>query len=277
MLLKTRKVLRMTWPIDRLSLHPKQKQYFAAHTRERIVDLAKDIRANGLQERIEVTPKGRILSGWGRFLAVQELGWTEVPVLIRHDLVAKGTRAIEHRIIEANLNRRHLSKLSLARLYKAMRDLEGQGRQRRGQGKLRDEIGARLGMSGRQLDRLLQLLELPLELQQAMERKQIPAAAALHVAQLSPELQQEILATIRRGENPRRVVARLRALNPLDKKRRSDQTQRDIRDWLRLTHDLLQRAAEAAKVILPDQRNRLSEAESLLTTLRGGSGAIASN
>jgi len=91
MLLKTRKALRMTWPIDRLSLHPKQKQYFAAHTRERIVDLAQDIRANGLQERIEVTPKGRILSGWGRFLAVQELGWTEVPVLVRHDLVAKGT------------------------------------------------------------------------------------------------------------------------------------------------------------------------------------------
>ena len=205
---------RTTWPVADLKPHPLQEKYFSDLPGASIKELAGDISHNGLREPLEITPAGVIISGHQRLQAVKLLRWKTVGVVVRHDLAAQGEKAIECRLIEANLNRRHLSKLELARIYKRYKAMFGGKKGVKGGGDLRDQIGEKIGLSGRQLERLLPLLELPREIQQVVEEKKLPAKRALELLEMDTEIVAQVVAAIQDGHDFRKLISRARAMLP---------------------------------------------------------------
>jgi len=189
--------------LDSLKPHPRQNQNFDPHTDETIRSLAKDMQANGQLTPVEITADGTLIAGCGRVQAVRLLGWDEVAVWVRDDL--KSDADVELRLIEDNDNRRQLTPLGKARLAKRRWELQGKS-SKRGEGLLRDQLGKILDMSGRNLDRYLRVLEAPIEVQQALDRKQLPLVEAKKVAGLARDVQEKIAEQIRNGEPPREVV-----------------------------------------------------------------------
>lgn len=169
-------------------------------------NLAKDMQANGQLTPVEITADGTIIAGTGRVQAARLLGWDAVTVWVRNDL--QSDAEVELRLIEDNDNRRQLTPLTRARLAKRKWELEGKSA-RRGEGLLRDQLGKILDMSGRHLDRYLRVLDAPIEVQQALDRKQLPLIEAAKVAGLGSDMQEKIAQQIRQGISPREVVQQL--------------------------------------------------------------------
>lgn len=177
--------------------------------------LKSELEKNGQNDEIEVTTDDVIIDGHQRNRIALELGWSTVNVWVRNDLVDQD--AIEERFITANVVRRHMSNLGKARCYKYMVEHERKqaakpGRRLRdtpqARGDRRDKLGKMLGCSGRTLDRLLRVLETPLEVQQAVEDKKLKLQEAGRVADLPDVLQAKVAAAIRNGHDPRKVVAK---------------------------------------------------------------------
>jgi ParB family chromosome partitioning protein len=196
--------------IDDLKAHPKQAQLFTEPPEHEVRELAKDLKANGQLTPVEVLPDGTLVCGHKRVLAARHLGWDEVDAWVRQDL-AGDPQAAERRLIEDNLNRRQMGPLEVARCYQHLRRL---GRPpHRGplatweKGDLRDDIGRRLGISGRNLDRYLRVLEgTPPEVQDAVAAGKLPLTAAEKVAGLARPRQEQLAAEIRGGGGPAEVV-----------------------------------------------------------------------
>lgn len=194
-----------------LKPHPLQHIYFPNHPTDDIAEFAETLK-RGLDHAVEVTPDGMIICGHRRTAAARYLGWEEIHCWVRHDL--KGNLAIEERFLEDNLERRHLSKLAIARCYQRLREVaEEQWRagQRDGsarpRGDTRDMIGKRLGLSGRTLDRLLNVLHAPQAVQDAFESGNLPLVMAEKVARLPKGTQREVADEITTGKDAQSVVA----------------------------------------------------------------------
>lgn len=264
------------WDLLEMTAHPKQKHFFSPLTQAERRALAKDLAENGQREPIELLPDGTIISGHQRRMAMLDLGWKRAKVVIRHDLAAAGDAAIERRLIEANCSRRQLSKLHQARLYVRLRELEPQGADRRGRGELRDEIAKRFGLSGRNLDRYVELVGHPKELQDAVERKSLSLVKALQLMKLENEKVQPILAKLRDGHDVRRQVNRLL----LDVTARAPMTtrrlQRLLRDFIRVGVDLAEHQQTVQGLVLQSQAKKLLSvrrlSKKLLEALEGKSG-----
>ena len=173
------------WPIANLKKHPKQADMFADPTEHEVKELAESMKA-GLDHPIEILPDGTIICGHRRTAAARLLGWTTIPAIVRNDL-ANNPVAAETRLIEENLNRRQMTPMQIARCYAALKKLAGQrarvGLDQVERRDVRDSIGESLGLSGRQLDRYLLLIEhCPVEVQQAVDRGDLGIVAANFVA-----------------------------------------------------------------------------------------------
>jgi ParB/RepB/Spo0J family partition protein len=201
---------RVEWEVTKLKPHPKQEVYFSAPVQSEIEELAADLKKNGQQMPIDVLPDGTILCGHKRLAAAQFLGWKEVKVVVRNDL-ANDPEEAERRLIEDNLNRRQLSQIAIARCYRNLQLLSRTGKNGRikdqERGDLRDQIGKRLGKSGRHLDRLLRILELtPVEVQNAYDAGKLSLADALRVADQTMEVKDKIATGIKNGGDPGKVI-----------------------------------------------------------------------
>jgi ParB-like chromosome segregation protein Spo0J len=213
------------WKVSDLKPHPRQAQFFDKLPHHLLRDLAQDMEARGQKEPLEILPDGTIVCGHQRTEAAKLLGWEEIDVWVNHELAEQGEHAIFQRLIEDNIARRHLDRLEQVRCYKQLVELAAETpleQQRSHQrGRLRDVVGARLGMSGRTLDRYIRVLETPREVQDAFKAGQISLENAGSVAGLSTELQEQLVADLRAGVNPKQAVnARLkgRVPDPLDAK-----------------------------------------------------------
>lgn len=181
-----------------LRSHPKQEHYFADEEAANLDQLAKDILANGLREALEITPDNVIISGHRRSMAIGKLYWAGhkqfevMEMYVRYDLAARGEDAIEHRLIEANANRRHQSQMEIARCTLAMYKLEG-GNSERSKAELKESIAARFDKSPKTLERLWPLLELPIELQRLVDRKKIPLGLAHQILDFATAEEIEIM------------------------------------------------------------------------------------
>src|SRR5947209_18833345 len=95
--------------------------------------------------------------------------WDEIAVWVNDDLAAQGDLAVEQRLIEDNLARRNLDRLDQVRCYRRLVEMAtttpDEMRRSHQLGRVRDVVGARLGISGRTLDRYLRLLDTPREVQ----------------------------------------------------------------------------------------------------------------
>jgi ParB family chromosome partitioning protein len=250
------------WELDRLRPHPKQGQYFPDAPAHELEELAADMKANGQLQAVEVLADGVILCGHRRVAAARLLGWTEVIVWVRDDLI-DDPAAAEMRLVEDNLHRRQLGKLGLARCYQGLKMLECKAVDGRlmghEQGDLRDRLAQRLGgVSGRSLDRLLRVVEhTPAEVQAAAEAGTLPMTMAERVAGLTAQRQAEIAEELRGGGEPREVVRRFlaaapcRAKNAIDAKDRLVQALKrgaaDLDGRLREVHHFTGRDMEALR------------------------------
>jgi hypothetical protein len=139
------------------------------------------------------------------------LGWVKIACWIRRDLADAGTEAVETRLLEDNLARRHLSRLDVVRSVHRLKQL---ARDQKGRllgadkikGDLRDLIARRYGLSGRTLDRYLQVLDLPLPLQRAVDQGTLPVTLVARIVTLSPAEQRRIAERVTAGADPRQVV-----------------------------------------------------------------------
>lgn len=196
--------------LDTLHPHPKQASQFGDLPEHELRRLANRMRRDGLERPVEITPDDIIIAGHQRVRAAELLGWTEIDVIVREDLVLQGEAAVERRFLEDN-DRRQLTPLQKARLVKARWDLgqhagfQDSGEDRRGS--LRDRIGQELGMSGRNLDRYLRVLETPFEVQQALDANKLTLNDVARVAGLLPQYQQAVADAIRGGQDPGTAVA----------------------------------------------------------------------
>jgi ParB-like chromosome segregation protein Spo0J len=197
------------WKLDRLKRHPMQDANFHPLPDRELEALADDMRRNGQRTPIEVTPDGRTIDGHQRKQAAERLGWDEVRVLVRHDL-AGDEAAIERRLIEANLNRRQLDALDRVRLARRMQEIDGRkrpgGLSQCDEQDLRDRVGEALGMSGRNVQRYLNILNAPMEVQRAYSGGRVSMKLAEKVARLEGPMQEEIAAEISSGGDPAQVV-----------------------------------------------------------------------
>lgn len=157
--------------------HPKQEHYFPAEAAADLDSLAANILANGLLEKIEITPENVIVSGHRRLAALVRLElagnaqFEDVEVLVRYDLAAQGEDAVEHRLVEANLDRRHLTPIEFARTSKALLERCSDGKTK--MNRLLESIARKFGVSRITLERSWSLLDLPIELQRIVDRKEL--------------------------------------------------------------------------------------------------------
>lgn len=131
-----------------------------------VVDLAKDIDANGLQFPIAIQPAAdvdgglpdgydfRIVAGHRRYVAFRVLKRDTIPTLIK-----KGYSELKARLVNLseNLKRKELNILQEARAVKRLRDF----------GMIQESIASTLGMSRSWVQVRLHLLDLPEDIQEA--------------------------------------------------------------------------------------------------------------
>lgn len=203
------------FPVKKMKLaelkpHPKQATIFSDLGGAKLQELADDIFRNGLRTPLEVKPDGTIICGHQRARACRKLGWTEVDVVVREDLTTEAE--VTERLIEDNLHRRQLDQLSIARSYvewkKNAANLPRE-EQKRYQGiDLRDQLAKTLHMSGRNLDRLRRLVDLPMEIQREVSESRLSIKAAGKIALLPVGQQQQFVRELFEGENAEEIAQR---------------------------------------------------------------------
>jgi ParB-like chromosome segregation protein Spo0J len=191
-----------------LKPHPRQAANFREPLQHEVEELADDLKRNGQLCSVEVLPDGTLVAGHKRVAAARLLGWQEVTCWVRLDLAEKGADAAERRLIEDNLTRRHLAPLELARCYRRLKQLGRRADLCQGdKAELRDQIGKKLNMSGRNLDRYLRVLECtPQEIQDAVSSGALAVTVAEKVAGLSKAKREQLAEEIRAGADPAGAV-----------------------------------------------------------------------
>ncbi|WP_145098490.1 ParB/RepB/Spo0J family partition protein [Anatilimnocola aggregata] len=157
--------------------HPDQKHFFPPENGADLEKLCDQILANGLTEVVEITSDGTVISGHRRLSALRRLvidrnlpQWETIEVKVRYDLDSQGDAAIKVRLIEANLNRRHLPPLEeLGLTIEAQR---GRGEEVE-KDKLLKEVGERRNVKRVTMERYWDLMALPLELRRLVDRKKL--------------------------------------------------------------------------------------------------------
>lgn len=157
-----------------------------------IRELAASIREFGLLQPLVVTKVERetstgmeviyqLISGERRLLAVRMLGLPRVPAIVRS--VLSRQENLELAVIE-NIQRENLNPVELARAYARLQD-EFRLTQR--------EIASRLGKSRETVANTLRLLDLPADIQQAVEQGQISESHGRLLLTIdNPALQQKL-------------------------------------------------------------------------------------
>jgi len=212
------------WEVTRLRPHPKQAELIGIYTKDEIAELAQDISANGLKHPPEVHPDGYLIAGHRRKAALEQLGRTTIPVIVRHDLAAEGHEAVEMHFIRDNLMRSHYHPLQIARLYTRLKELACgfRGLSSAEAGDLRDQLAKRFNKSGRTLDRYAAVLRTPRAIQEAVERDELSMSTAEAIAHLSEDVQDEIVMAIVDGMPAKAAAARYLSPQPVSQTAVSD-------------------------------------------------------
>lgn len=187
-------------PVEAIQANPFQPR--ADFDPARLAELADSIRENGLLQPVVVRPIGdafEIVVGERRFRAIQSLGWTSVPALVR-------TLDDEQMLVVAlveNLQRHDLSALEEARGYRRlMRDF----------GLTQEEVGRHVGRDRSTVANALRLLALPEAVLGLLARGDLSAGHGRALLTLStPEEQTRIARkAVERGWSVRETERRVR-------------------------------------------------------------------
>lgn len=199
--------------IKDLQPYPRQQDYFNDLPDEELVGLAAAMKTGGVPP-IEILPRNKvglpvntILRGHQRLRAAKLNGETELVVLVRYDLGNADAAAIEREFLSDNHHRRHESTISRARVAIRLMELEAR-KELAGvpDPAKRDRVGKIIGMSGRNLDRYLNVLNAPRVVQDAFEQKRLSLVLAGRVGTLPQRKQAEVAKRIEGGESPTKAV-----------------------------------------------------------------------
>jgi ParB family chromosome partitioning protein len=176
---------------------------------DRLVELADSIRENGLLQPVVVRPVGEafeIVVGERRFRAIQSLGWTSVPALVRE---LDDEQMLVAALVE-NLQRHDLSSLDEARGYRRlMEDF----------GLTQEEVGRHVGRDRSTVANALRLLGLPEAVLGLLASGKLSAGHGRALLTLpTPEEQTRVaLEAVERGWSVRETERRVRRGRPARK------------------------------------------------------------
>jgi len=195
--------------LSKLKDHPRQAEMFGDVDEVELRALADDMKKQGLRDPIEITSDNVVIAGHQRVRAAKLLGWTEIDVIIRDDLVDKG--AVEEHLINDNFVRRQLSPLARAKCIRRLMEIE-LGRDTKNFGQTRREelkrrIAIRMHLSTRSVSRYLLIVDAPLAIQRAFDAGKITLSVAGKTALLSSSAQVEVVRRIESGEQASAVIA----------------------------------------------------------------------
>lgn len=198
--------------LEELKEHPRQREFFSDATKPELNELAADMDQRGQREPVHILPDNTVVLGCQRVRAARQLGWNEIDVVVRHDLAEAGENAILYELVSDNVIRRQVDDLSLARCYKELRAIENRefldGRRKGRMGDSRDRLAARLGgrISGRQLDRLARLLDLPRPIQDAIARREMPQSLGHKILGLKIGNREKIAQCLEQGDGIEQII-----------------------------------------------------------------------
>jgi ParB family chromosome partitioning protein len=246
-----------------LKPHPRQAQLFDDLPEHSFQELVENIRANKIQIPLEICSDGTIICGHQRYRAAIAIGLTKVPVIVRSDLEALGDQAVLGRLIEDNTARRQLDPLSSARAYQA---LKSGPRPAWLQGDLRDWLAKKFDCSGRTLDRLVRLLDLPQPIQSAVSTGKLSIKSATGLLQIDRDACLAAAHRIRSGEDPEAVTKELVPKSQPRWERPSESFHRLLRELSRAGAALRHRTAEVAS-LEADYLDKLRAGQELIKDL----------
>ncbi len=194
--------------LSTLKPHPKQSVYFPPPSPSEVADLAAEIKRDGQRVPAEILPDGTIICGHSRKLALELLRAETMKCEIRDDLLYEGADAVEHRLVEDNTNRRQLGRLTQTRAYEAMKRLENKYGNDHGYQATRDYLATKFKVCGRTLDRWMQVLDTPIEVQNAWDTGALSLRDVMRVLRSSTTAQKRIAARIAAGDSPKAVVTK---------------------------------------------------------------------
>lgn len=151
--------------IDKIARNPHQPRITFDHSE--LEDLISSIREHGVLQPLIVTPQPdgtyQLIAGERRLRASTIAGLKTVPVIARD---ATELQKLELAIIE-NVQRADLNPIEEAKAYQRLIDEFGM---------TQDEVGRKMGKSRPQVGNIVRLLQLPLEIQQALVEKKISSS-----------------------------------------------------------------------------------------------------
>lgn len=202
-------ILTESVPLASLKPHPRQNDFFAATSEAEVRELAADMKRRGQQEPIHCLSDGTIIRGHRRVRAAKLLGWEMIQAVVRNDLGDAGDDEVIDELIADNLMRQQLDELSLARCYHELKRTRSLERDSEG-GDVRDCLATRLncGKSGRSLDRLERLLQLPRDVQDMISHGSLNKTQGEGILKLSQQDRAKLIGAFRSGEAVRVVLRR---------------------------------------------------------------------
>ena len=170
-----------------LKNHPNNNATFRDLAGEEFEDLKASIRDHGIIEPVVINQHGVIICGHQRVRACQELGITDVPVVVRE---VASDEEHETLLIEENLRRRQLlpseSFKAVKRLYE-LNGIDGAGNRGDLTGATVAQVAKELGKSERTVKTMRTLADLIEPLATLLDRGEITQAVAYQIAQLDAE------------------------------------------------------------------------------------------
>ena len=182
-------------PLDRIRPCPFQPR--KEFTAEALQELADSIKAQGIIQPLVVRPRPdgfELIAGERRWRAAQQLGWKEVPAIVRE---ADDRAALELALIE-NLQRENLNPLEEAQGYA---ELIGKFLLRQ------EDVAAKVGKSRVAVANSLRLLKLPADVQAFLRDGRISVGHAKVILGLPAEAEQRLAAerVLKQGLNVRQT------------------------------------------------------------------------
>jgi ParB family chromosome partitioning protein len=165
------------------TIRPNPYQPRSEFDQKEIESLAESLKKDGLLQPVVVRPAGagfyQLVAGERRWRAAKLAGLARVPVIIRE---VEDKKMLELALVE-NIQRRDLNPMEKARAFRQLMTLNGW---------TQEQLADSLGMGRPTVANFLRLLDLPLEVQEAVSRGTISmghARALLAVTQRGPMLQ----------------------------------------------------------------------------------------
>ena len=226
-------------PVDRLSPNPFQPR--RSFTQESLEELAESIRRHGVLQPVVVRPSGdgyQLIAGERRWRAAQIAGLRRIPAVVRE---LDDTEMVQVALIE-NLQREDLNPIEEASAYRRLMDEFSM---------TQEQLSSTIGRSRPAIANAVRLLNLPTEIQRAVEERKLSEGHARCLLAISDQEDQLKVAAqiIANGLNVRQAEELVRGTTrDVSRETIRKRTSEDDPDAVRLTQRLGERLGTRVKL-----------------------------